>query len=93
MPLSFKEVNDPPLVETVYEDDASFVDSVPDGDFLEAETKASVSCYKGDIKHARSRMFFGSKEFLGVFALASDKGAFDRVWKGDQRVQEEPCVV
>jgi hypothetical protein len=79
MTLSFNDADDPPLVETVYEDDASFGDSVPDDDFSEAGTEASVSDYEGDIKRAPSRMFFGPKECLGIFTLTSDKGAFDRV--------------
>jgi hypothetical protein len=84
MPLSFSNVDGPPLVETVHDDDASFVDSVPDDDLSEAETEASISDYEGDIKSAPLRMYFGPKECLAIFKLPSDRNAFIRVCGREQ---------
>lgn len=79
MPLSFTATDDPPLVETVYDDDASLADSVPGDDVSEATDEVSMSDYEGDISNAPRRMYFGPKECLAIFEQPSDRSAFLRV--------------
>lgn len=77
MPLSF--TNDPPVVETVDDEEGSFIESIPYDDTSEAELEASVSDYEGNVNSAPLRMFFGPKECLRIFEQASDRTEFIRV--------------
>ena len=76
MPIMFTD-DDPPFVDTVDENEGSFLDS--GDDLSEAGTESSVSAYEGDITDAPLKMFFGPKECRRIFEQASDQNAFVRV--------------